>query len=170
MKEFIEKISTYHILNYLLPGVVFYLLADKFLGYSIGNGNIFTEIFIYYFIGLTISRFGSIIIEPLLKKLSVIKFASYSKFLSATKKDSKLEILSEENNMHRSLTATFALLLLLRVWVAIENKVPGLKEYQLIILIVLLFLLFTISYRKQTSYLTSRIEYFGKAQPKKGKS
>jgi hypothetical protein len=159
MKELLEKISTYHILNYLLPGTIFGIISEKFVGYSLTNKDILIEIFTFYFAGLVISRFSSIVIEPLFKRLSIIKFAPYSQFLSASKKDSKLELLSEENNMYRSFTATFLLLLLFKVWVAIENKVEILKHSELYILISLLLIVFIISYRKQTRYITSRIKF-----------
>jgi hypothetical protein len=32
---------------------------------------------LYYFVGLAVSRFGSLIIEPLLKRFSFVRFAAY---------------------------------------------------------------------------------------------
>jgi len=64
MKEIIEKLSSYNIFNYLFPGVVFAILATKFTNLNLTFDNLFLGAFAYYFIGLVISRFGSVFIEP----------------------------------------------------------------------------------------------------------
>ena len=66
VNELVNKISSYNIFNYLLPGIVFATLADKMINYPIANHNILVAAFLYYFVGLVVSRFGSLVIEPLL--------------------------------------------------------------------------------------------------------
>ena len=39
-KELIDKLTSYNLFNYLLPGVIFSYLAERFVGYSIIRGNI----------------------------------------------------------------------------------------------------------------------------------
>src|SRR5271167_2488702 len=97
MKELLDKLSSYNIFNYLLPGVVFVALTGDLISYSVGGQDILKSAFLYYFTGLVISRFGSLIIEPLMKRISLIKFASYKDFVAASKKDEKIELFSEEN-------------------------------------------------------------------------
>ena len=65
-------------------------------------------VFAYYFMGLVISRIGSLMIEPTLKKVGFLKSADYSKFVLASKTDNKLDVLSETNNMYRTLCALSA--------------------------------------------------------------
>jgi len=108
-----------------------------------------------------ISRFGSLIIEPLLKTLSFVKFAEYKDFVAVSQKDSKLEVLSEVNNTYRTLASLFSLLLLLKLYVKLEGKFPFLKGWDATILAVLLLVMFLFSYRKQTSYITKRVEANG---------
>ena len=115
-------------------------------------------VFLYYFIGLVISRFGSLVIEPLLKYFSFLKFADYKNFVAASKKDKKIELLSEVNNTYRTLSSLFVLQLLLKLYDKIEGRFPVLQECDAIVLLVLLLVLFLLSYRKQTSYITKRIE------------
>jgi hypothetical protein len=157
MKELLDKISSYNIFNYLLPGIIFVVLADEITHYSFMQQDIVIGAFLYYFIGLVISRFGSLVIEPLLKRLSFLKFADYKDFIAASKKDEKLDVLSEVNNMYRTLISLFILLLLLKLYENIEIRSYFLKEWGVLILIVILLITFLFSYRKQTSYITKRV-------------
>jgi len=158
MKEILDKLSSYNLFNHLLPGTLFAVILDKFTNYSLVQENLIVGAFMYYFIGLIISRFGSLIIEPLLKKMSFLKFADYKDFISASKKDAKIELFSEINNMYRTFTAMFILILVLKLYEFLDFKLLALKDWNLFILIVLLLIMFLYSYRKQTQYITKRIK------------
>jgi len=159
MNELLSKLSSYNVFNYLLPGVVFAFLASEMFHYPLPQRDILTVAFLCYFLGLVVTRFGSLVIEPLLKKLSFVEFAEYKDFVTASNKDSKLEVLSEVNNTYRTLASLFSLLLLLKLYFALEEKfVPQLRAWDATILGMLLLLMFLLSYRKQTSYITSRIK------------
>lgn len=158
MEHFFEKLSSYNLFNYLLPGILFVVLADKFTSYSFIQENFLLGLFLYYFIGLVISRIGSITVEPMLKWVHFIKFADYSEFVQASKKDVKIEILSEQNNMMRTFCSVFFILILLRAYSSLKltfNFIPQNETYTLLIMLLLVFLF---SYRKQTSYITKRIK------------
>ncbi len=158
MKEILSKLSSYNLFNYLLPGIIFAVLSSELTHYSFILQDIVVGAFLYYFIGLVVSRFGSLVIEPLLKRISFLQFANYKEFVIASKKDEKIELLSEVNNTYRTLCSLFTLLILLKLYEKIELKFPVLKEWDAIILVVLLLAMFLLSYRKQTSYITKRIK------------
>lgn len=158
MKEILDKISSYNIFNYLLPGILFVVIAKEFTPYSFIQKNLIIGAFVYYFIGLVISRFGSLIIEPVLKKISFLKFADYKAFVAASKMDSKIGILLEVSNMYRTLSSMLLLLLLLKLYEFTESIFPISNNYKSYILIVLLLIMFLFSYRKQTGYITKRIK------------
>lgn len=158
MIEILDKISSYNLFNYLLPGILFVIIANKFTSYSFIESDLIIAAFVYYFIGLIISRFGSLIIEPILKKISFLKFADYRKFVSASKKDTKINLLSESNNMYRTFCSMLILLVLLKFYDLIEMKFQILNSWSPYILIGSLLLMFFYSYRKQTAYITKRIE------------
>lgn len=160
MKEILDKISSYNLFNYLLPGILFAVLTKEFTPYSFIQDNLVIGAFVYYFIGLAISRFGSLIIEPVLKKISFLKFADYTDFVSVSKKDSKIEIFSEVNNMYRTFSSMFVLFLLLKLYEFIESVFPVLKVCSPYILIALLLIMFLYSYRKQTEYIVKRIKSY----------
>ena len=161
MNELLSKISSYNIFNYLLPGIVFAVVAGDIIHYPIVQRDIITGAFVYYFVGLVVSRFGSLIVEPILKRLSFVQFADYKDFVAASKKDEQLVLLSEVNNTYRTLCSLFSLLLLLKLYTAIEMRFPFLKEWDATVLALLLLIMFLFSYRKQTSYITKRIKANG---------
>jgi hypothetical protein len=162
MKEFIEKISSYNLFNYLLPGTVFVYLLSKLTSIDILQANLFIAAFLYYFIGLIISRIGSVLIEPILKKLKFLNFADYADFVVFSQKDIKLEILSESNNMYRTIVALFISLLILKLYDWMKSIWNLANEFGIVLLVILLLGLFLFSYRKQTNYITKRINAYKK--------
>jgi hypothetical protein len=158
MKEIYDKLSSYNIFNYLFPGILLVLLSKVFVGYNFILDNDFLGAFLYYFIGMIISRVGSIIIEPLLKKVSFLKFEPYRDFVEASKKDTKIELLSEVNNTYRTLISMFVLLLLLKAYFLLDNRFHFYDGVAYFIILILLLLMFLFSYRKQTNYISKRIK------------
>jgi hypothetical protein len=106
MKELRDKLSSYNLFNYLLPGTIFVAAAQRISAHRFENENIVVELFLYYFIGLVISRMGSLTVEPSMKKLKFVKFVTYKEFVSACEKDAKIEVLSEQNNTYRTLSTS----------------------------------------------------------------
>lgn len=158
MKDILSKISSYNLFNYLLPGIVFAVLAERTTTYKIIQSDIIVGLFLYYFCGLVISRIGSLIIEPSLKKASFVKFAPYKDYVKVSAKDPTLETLSEVNNMYRTLCALFFMLLATKAFEAMAMFLNMSGNASAYILSVVLLVLFALSYRKQTKYITQRVE------------
>jgi len=157
MKDLLEKLSSYNIFNYLLPGIVFVALCESLTTFSFVQKDIVLSVFIYYFIGLVISRIGSLIIEPSLKYIKFVQYANYEDFVSASNKDDKLDVLSEVNNMYRTFCSLFLLLSLIKIYEKISSYFPGIFCWNTEILIAFFLILFFLSYRKQTVYITKRV-------------
>ena len=157
MKELLDKLSSYNIFNYLLPGILFSVLVSKMTELELIQKDLVGGVFIYYFVGLIVSRFGSLIIEPFLKKIKFLKFVDYKDLVQASSRDGKIDILLEANNMYRTFIATFLLLGLVKLYYLIANKWTFLNENSDWILILLIIGMFLFSYRKQTNYITKRI-------------
>lgn len=162
MSDILDKISSYNIFNYLLPGTLFAVTADRYSSYSFIHDNALVAVFLYYFIGLVISRFGSLLIEPLLKKIGFLTFAEYSKFVSVSKVDKKLDELSEANNMYRTLCSLFLSLLVLMAFDWLAGIYSVLRISAPYAVVVGLLVLFLFSYRKQTNYITKRVNSINK--------
>ncbi|KUO61470.1 hypothetical protein APF79_01365 [bacterium BRH_c32] len=158
MKEIIEKISSYNIFNYLFPGIIFTQVLNTLTPYNLIGDDIVTELFKYYFIGLVISRFGSIVIEPFLRKTKLLKFADYSDFISSSKKDPKIDLLSEVNNMYRTILSAIVLLFLSKLWNIIEIYYLIDTKISLLLVVAMVGFLFLFSYVKQTNYIKKRID------------
>jgi hypothetical protein len=158
IKDIIDKISSYNIFNYLLPGVLFVFLTKETTEYNLIQENNLIGAFLYYFVGMVISRFGSLFIEPILKKVRFLKFSDYKSFVIASKKDDKIELLSEVNNTYRTIFSMFLLLIFVKIYTSIKAHYCLKHETTVIILLLFIATLFLFSYRKQTNYITKRIE------------
>jgi signal transduction histidine kinase len=157
-KGIIEKISSYNLFNNLLPGILFVYAISNITHFNLLVDNVLIAIFLYYFVGLVISRFGSLVIQPLLAKVKFIRFADYKDFLSASEKDGKIELLSEVNNMFRTFISFFVFVSLTLIYdkIAVRFCIP--IENTIIALIIALLVLFLFSYRKQTAFIRKRVE------------
>jgi len=155
MKEIIEKLSSYNLFNYLFPGILYVIIVKKITTYNLIQENILIGVFLYYFIGLVISRIGSLLIEPILKKIAV--FADYSDFISASKEDNKIELFSEVNNMYRTLISLFVVILVSKLYDILSNNYNFLKIVLPYLLVIALLILFVFSFKKQTAYIVKRV-------------
>lgn len=157
MKELIDKISSYNLFNYFFPGVVFTVLLNELTVYNIILDNLLITFFMYYFIGLVISRVGSVAIAPLLKKMKFIRFADYNDFVDASKKDEKIDLLSEVNNMYRTLLALIIVLFIVYGFSKLKELWQFLSIIELHLLATILLVFFLFAYRKQTSFVRKRV-------------
>lgn len=158
VKDFLEKISSYNIFNHLLPGTVFCVIGTHISNISFLQNDLLSGFFIYYLVGVVISRIGSIIVEPIFKLTRFVIFAPYGKYIEASKKDPKIDTLSEANNMYRTLTSLFICLLTLKLYMFSCNYYPWVSEYKEHAVFFILLLMFSLAYRKQTKYIKSRVE------------
>ena len=157
MKDLLDKITSYNLFNYLLPGIVFVCLAKWFLNIDLVQEKDLIGAFLYYFIGMVISRVGSIFIEPFLKYIKFIKMSEYVDFISASKTDAKIEILSEANNTYRTIAAMLFVLIFLKLFYFIQSYFVVPNWLNSVLLTTLLLAIFLYSYQKQTAYITKRI-------------
>jgi len=159
MEQIFDKISEYNIINYIFPGSVFALLIRKIGTINLIQEDMLLGIFFYYFIGLIISRIGSVIIEPIFRSLKIIIYRDYTLFLNASRRDKKIDVLVEINNMYRTLVSLFLLLSIYKGVILILKKFNINSEEAIeFIIMVGLLILFICSFRKQTAYIASRID------------
>jgi hypothetical protein len=157
MNDLLSKISSYHLFNYLLPGCLFAAAASKFTDHQFIQQNLVLGLFLYYFYGLVISRLGSLALEPFLRWIRFLSFAEYSDFVSACKEDPKIDMLSETNNMYRTLCSLLVTLVLVWVYSQVELRWTAVRKWYLPLSVLFLLALFLLSYRKQTKYITKRV-------------
>lgn len=158
MKDLLDKLSSYNIFNYLLPGVLFTFFVDSLTSFQILQKDPVVGVFVYYFLGSVVSRIGSLFVEPLLQRFNFVTFASYEDFVRASKADTKLEILSEANNMYRTICALMVSVGGVVLYERAATYFPMFSTALPWVLIIGLFALYLLSYRKQTAYITKRID------------
>ena len=159
MNEIISKITPYNLFNYLIPGVVFYKLCDFILDFDIfinQKHHIIINLMFLYFLGLILSRIGSLFLDRMFK----YRNNYYEDFISASEKDSKIEILSEQNNVYRTMASVSIVALLVQTYSSLASFSLDKKDIGILVVCVILFYIFIQSYKKQSEYLCSRIKHF----------
>lgn len=97
--------------------------------------------------------------EPLIKMLKIVKFVPHKDFTDAELKDTsgKLTQLSRMNNEYRSYISVFSIVLIIKLIFLFSNIKNFITDNICWIILCLGVLLFLCAYRKQVSYITSRI-------------
>lgn len=166
MEAILEKIESYHIFTSLYPGILFAVLSEGMFHewvMQLQETSMVMALCVCYFIGMLINRVGSLVVEPCLKKTGLVTFAPLEQYIEASKKDSKIEILSESNNTYRSLAALFLILGLHKLILVfggecLEKFCIEHMDWILILVWFLGLLMMVVSYRKQTQYIVKRIK------------
>ena len=161
LKIFVEKLSQYNFLTNILPGTILCMILTYCVGYNfLISDNWYLQGVVFYFIGIVNNRFGSLVIENLLKKLNVIKFTPYEDFVQAEIKDSKIAVLSTDNNTFRSCVSLCILSIIALLFKVLESNCTLIAncdcKYKTLVLMILILVLFVFSYHKQTAYVNKR--------------
>lgn len=159
MEEIINKLSSYNLFNYLFPGAIVSILAKR-LNLLEYPDDLVAQLLWFYFVGLVVSRIGSVVLEPLMRRCSFVKYEEYTKYLRACEADSKLEIMVEVANTYRTLAAAFAILPAAICYMWLATKVGISMDWQQRIIVVLMFVIFAVSFRKQVRFIAKRIQHF----------
>ena len=159
LKIIVDKLSQYNFLNNILPGTVLCIL----LKYSVGIDFIiepkwYLSGILFYFVGLVNNRFSSVVIEPILKKCSIVKHVTYAEFIRAEAKDEKLTTLSNENNVFRAYISVVLLSIFGFIYSKWLSSFQFTSNYGILIILILILVLFVFSYRKQTKYVVNRVK------------
>lgn len=158
MNELLNKLSEYHFVQSLVPGMIFTYCSKMFYEINFLTDKPVYDFIVILIIGLIISRIGSIIVEPMLRKTKILNFCKYSNYIEASQKDSIIKNLSETNNLYRVIIATFLVLLVEKLYIFLAEKFTWLNDWFYLIISVLLIVLFIFSYRKQTNYIKQRVD------------
>ena len=125
---------------------------------SISKGDLLSDAFVFNFAGLVISRIGSLLVEPALKKLRFVTFADYTDFVAAAKKDPQIaDSLRGQQLSNGTILSALLLVLIAKIYSAIEPFYFPMTTLRPYIIAVGLVALFLFSYRKQTQYVAKRV-------------
>lgn len=158
MDKIIDKISSYHIFNNLVPGYLFLIISSQIMGKGLIIDSLIYSFFEAYFIGTIISRISSLVIEKIIVKIWKLRKEPYDKYIEANKKDDKLEILNQDCNMYRSLCTLMLIELSLKIMVMFEITRLINKDFLILVTLTLLSILFALSFVKQNRFISSRVK------------
>ena len=149
MEAFLKLFNQYDIRVNFIPGFTVYFLL-KMNGFDFMTNSELEKVILCYVMGIIVSRLGSILVEYSCKKIGCIKFEPYKLYMAASEKNGRIEVLSETNNLYRSMVAVFLvdLLYLLSVCDIDMGKLA---------IPVAGVILFLMSYVKQTKYISENI-------------
>ncbi len=153
MEKLIEKMEVYQFINYIFPGVIFGKILTEIMGQNYFDSNIIVAVIEYYFVGLVLSRLGSVLIKPILEKLKLVNFEAYEEYIKSDKKDKKIDLLQRDANQYRTYIAIFICLFIVELFLCFRHK----KIHNIIFLFIALIIIFILSYRKQINFVTKRI-------------
>lgn len=166
MESLIELLGMYNVLNCLFPGVLFYSFCSESWKSYMSTDNQLAQIIVWYFVGMIIDRFGSLLVEKFLKGIKFIEFAEYNDYKKAEEKDGKkLNRLNQINNMYRGMVSLMLFLAASYAWdgstvfISDNGDMVTFEVSTMIILWVIFFLFFLFSYRKQTEYIVKTVNY-----------
>lgn len=159
MEELLKRLSSYDLLNNLIPGGFLVFILEKLFAAGIADQHLLVLAIVTYLLGSVASRVGSLVVEPSLKKFNLLDSKPYADFIEASKVDSKIEILLQTNNTYRSICGA-ALLALGAVGIEVLSDHYRVETIYLLLVGCLgLVLLYAGSFRKQTGYLCQRIQH-----------
>ncbi|MEM8778645.1 MAG: hypothetical protein AAGF26_07210 [Cyanobacteria bacterium P01_G01_bin.49] len=158
MEKLIDRFSSFNIFTNLFPGIVFCFMAKSLYDIQLLQEDLLVGLFVYYFVGMIISRIGSILVEPILEATKFISYPKYSDFLIASKSDPKINLLLETNNSYRSVIALIFCIGLTAIWKQLLLANSNFEYFSVYIIVIALFFLFLFAYKKQTRYIKKRVE------------
>ena len=168
LKLITEKISSYDLFNNLYPGVIFCYLLKLMFNTNILSDDLFENLVIFYFVGMVLSRIGSVIIEPLMKKIKInniplLRYVAYSDYDRARTEKPLLPIFVEANNTYRTLLSCFVCAFVYKTFVFINDVLINFnflffqnnKDWFILIFFIWLF---AKSFVKQSGYISKNVE------------
>lgn len=155
IEKLLEKIDSYNIFTNIIPGFLLLIFNEYY--FNMSGLKIGEKIIIAYFIGQTINRIGSIIIGKMLLKISKEHGEKYDRYIKASKKDEKISKLLQERNSFRTI-CTMLIICLLEIQLSIIiTRIKIAKEIIVIIILISLFIIYSISFCKYNKYIADRI-------------
>lgn len=158
MDEIIKKVLAYDLLNALIPGMVLVFFLKVFNYLELEECEAFFLLALSYLLGLVASRVGSLIVEPMAKKIGWIQH-DYEHYIKAEKHDDKIIRLMTVANMYRTLTGSVIVLTI----IALGSLVPAGCRFLLHVFYgIACFVIFLFGWIKQERYVLQRVNLYRK--------
>lgn len=164
MEKIIEKVEKYNIFTNIIPGYLIILFNIYY--FKLENINIFHLMVLAYFIGSTLSRIGSILVGNILLRFSMERGQSYDKYICACKEDDMINVLLQERNTYRTFCTLFIVCIIEILISKILVNVSISKDTIILILLIIGFIIYSISFCKYNKYIADRVRISNKKTKK----
>ena len=158
MEKLIETLNHYELITCLIPGLMFCQFTDWLYGTGFITDNSVTLIISGYVFGQVISRLGSLVVEPVCKKLKIIIMAPYHDWLEAIKADDKISTITEKSTVYRSWVALVLIHIFMPCVINLNECVLVFGYQKLLIIQLFILTFFLLAYRKQVAYVRKRVQ------------
>lgn len=157
MNEVVSKFSSYNIFNYLVPGAILCLLLHERRLLDLDAVDLAAKLVVFYVVGMAVSRVGSLIVDPVLKRAKLIPRSNYTDYVRATAHDDKVSVLLETSNTYRTMTSA-CIIGLTAYLLSIALPTTWLRHDAVgAVTIAALTALFVFAYIKQNRSVTRRV-------------
>lgn len=155
--ESTQKLTKYEILTNLVPGTVLCYILN-YIGFSLLSADWWFNVVLFYIVGLANSRFSSIVIEWICRKLKIVESRKYEQYNKVKESKPFVATLQETANMYRSLSSVFILATLAKLYKVVSGEWYWLDIVLPWVVLLGLVALFLLSYRKQVKYIIKQID------------
>jgi hypothetical protein len=157
MEKIFDKLSSYNVLNNIIPGAAFFWLCKLFRIVILPTSSTIENLLIYYFCGMVVSRIGSLVVEKVCIEVKFVSYAPKKDYIDAAKKDELIPKLLETSNLYRTCAGMSLMIAICKLYINIAHQFILYREITFWVVIILMFVLFVCSFRKQTNQILSRV-------------
>jgi hypothetical protein len=153
-----EKLDAYDVVANLVPGAAL-TYALHFSKFPTPAPNDWAAFLLVAFVaGVTTNRLGSLVLDPLLRRIRFLKQKNYESFVTSEKDDKKLETLVSNHGLYRTFFTAGLVYLTL---VGLSHLFPAIAAADQIVFglfVVAGMIVFLFAFRKEDGYIHTRIE------------
>lgn len=152
-------ISSYNLINYFVPGVVFVYFIENLTTLKITSGDILVDIILYFVLGIAVNRFGSLFLKDYFRVLANKKVIrnDYVDYVNAIKQDSELKLINEMTDLYKTFATILLLLPLIKLFEFTRMKYDFVNEISIPFTLALLLVLSIMAFNAQEYYSSKRI-------------
>ena len=151
-----DKLDAYNLVANLVPGAAL-TYALHFSHFPTPPPDKFGAFLLVAFVaGVTTNRLGSLILDPVLRRIKFLKPKDYGSFLKREKEDQKLDALVANSGLYRTFFAAGLIYLVALVSSKIITEVSSQTLFTSLVVLGMTVFLFAL--QKEDCYIHSRIE------------
>ena len=152
-----DKLDAYDVLANLVPGAAL-TYALHFSQFPTPAPNDWAAFLLVAFVaGVTTNRIGSLILDPILRKLKFLKPKNYESFVASERSDKKLQTLVSNHGLYRTFFTAGLIYLLLLGLSSMFPSLASANQLVFILFVVAGMTVFLFAFRKEDDYIHTRV-------------